>query len=55
MIEQLHRIGELDERCLPIRPDRCVTDDDSSDDENETKKSSIEIVNRKVLDSNLHT
>jgi len=51
MVEKLHKIGgELDECCLPIRPERCVTTSESSDDE-QTEKVSIEIIDKQVFTS----
>ncbi|CAF4312506.1 unnamed protein product [Rotaria sp. Silwood2] len=45
MVEMLHKKGELDQSCLPIRPDQCsITDHD--DDDNETEKVPFEIIEK---------
>lgn len=50
MIETLHKKGELDQNCLPIRFDRHSTSDDSSDnDEDNTEKLPFEIIKKQVL------
>jgi len=48
MVEKLHQIGELDERCLPIRPDRCLETDQDSDDDSETEEASIPVIDKQV-------
>jgi len=47
MVEKLHKIDELDQYCLPIRPERPVIIDDTSDDE-ETEKVPIEMIDKQV-------
>ncbi len=41
-------IDELDPYCLPIPPERCLTTDDSSDDD-EPEKVSIEVIDKQVF------
>jgi hypothetical protein len=48
MVERLHKLGELDEFCLPIHPDRSLTTDDTSDDE-ESEKLSVETIEKQVF------
>ncbi|CAF1273759.1 unnamed protein product [Rotaria sordida] len=45
MVEMLHKKGELDQRCLPIRPAQCLTTDDDNDDD-ETEKVPFEIIEK---------
>jgi hypothetical protein len=49
MVEKLHRAGELDQRCLPIRHDRCLEADESLDDESETEKASRPVIDKQVI------
>ncbi|CAF4697295.1 unnamed protein product [Rotaria sp. Silwood1] len=44
MVEMLHKKGELDQNCLPIRPDQCLTTDD--DDDGDTKQVPFEIIEK---------
>jgi hypothetical protein len=46
MVKELHKKGELDESCLPIR---CLMIDERSDDDDETETPSIEIINKQVF------
>jgi hypothetical protein len=58
MVEKLHKIGELDQCCLPIRPERCVTTSENSDND-QTEKLPLEIIDKQVFtscsDSNITT
>jgi hypothetical protein len=55
MVEKLHKKNELDERCLPIRPDRCLMIGERSDDDDETETTPIEIINKQVFIFSSHS
>jgi len=50
MVEKLYKIGELDQSCLPIRPEQSL-DEDSDDDDDETEKISVEMIDKQVFTS----
>lgn len=49
MVEKLHKIGELDDRCLPIRPERSLEADQDLDEDSETDQASIPVIDKQVL------